>query len=153
MSETSDIQPGSQVLMHYRITLEDGTVADSSFEGEPLRFTMGDGTLIQGLELALYGLRAGDRQSLGIDPQYAFGLPDETAIQTLPRTDFPADMQLEAGQIIAFGTPEGEEIPGAILEVGDKDVKVDFNHPLAGHEIQFEVEILDVRPPAGGEAD
>jgi FKBP-type peptidyl-prolyl cis-trans isomerase SlpA len=140
------IGPGSEVLMHFTLSLEDGTVADTTRGSEPIRFVMGDGTLIEGLELALYGLSQGEQQCISIDPRDAFGFPDEGNIHTLPRSEFPADIQLEAGQIIGFSTPSGEEVPGAILELNDDEVVVDFNHPLAGHEIVFEVEILEISP-------
>ena len=126
--------------------MNDGTVADSSRDGEPLRFVMGDGTLIEGLELVLYGLKQGDRQCLSIEPRDAFGFPDEDNIHTMARSEFPNDMQLEAGQIIGFTTPSGEEVPGAIQEIKGDEVVVDFNHPLAGHEVIFDVEILEVKP-------
>ena len=144
--EALTIGPGSEVLMHFTLSLPDGTVADSTREGEPLRFVMGDGTLIEGLELVLYGLKKGDRQCLSIEPRDAFGFPDEENIHTMPRSEFPANMQLEAGLIIGFTTPSGEEVPGAIQEVKDDEVVVDFNHPLAGNEIIFDVEILELKP-------
>ena len=146
--EALTIGPGCQVTMHFTITLEDGTVADSSREGEPLTFTMGDGSLIEGLELALYGLKAGDRQVVTMDPREAFGFPDPDNVHRLPRGEFPADMPPEEGQIVSFSTPSGEEIPGAIVEVGEDEVTVDFNHPLAGHEIVFDAEIIAIQPPA-----
>jgi FKBP-type peptidyl-prolyl cis-trans isomerase SlpA len=145
--QTLVIEPGSEVEMLFSITLEDGTVADSTEDGEPLRFVMGDGTLIQGLELALYGLKAGDRQSVSIGPETAFGFRDDEAVRELPRGEFPPDIQPSPGVIIGFSTPTGDEVPGAVLEVGDEWVKIDFNHPLAGHEIRFDVEIVAVRPP------
>ncbi|GMR08130.1 MAG: peptidylprolyl isomerase [Gammaproteobacteria bacterium] len=138
------IQPGSQVVMHYSIILEDGTIADTS-EDEPIEFVMGDGTLIEGLELALYGLKEGDTQSLQIDPHNAFGFPDEENVHHMPREDFDVKMDLDSGLIIEFTTPSGDAVPGAIIEVKDKDIVVDFNHPLAGHTITFNVEILDVQ--------
>ncbi len=144
--EALTIGPGSEVLMHFTLSLTDGTVADSTREGEPLRFVMGDGSLIEGLELVLYGLKQGDLQCLSIEPRDAFGFPDEENIHTMPRSEFPADIQLEAGLIIGFTTPSGEEVPGAIQEIKDDEVVVDFNHPLAGHEIVFDVEILEVKP-------
>lgn len=144
----AEMQPvigfNSTVVMHSTITLEDGTVADTTVGAEPLRFTMGDGSLIAGLELALFGLKAGDRQSLRIGPADAFGFRDEQNVHWMERAEFPADMTLETGMIIEFVTPSGEEIPGAIQEVREDSVQVDFNHPLAGHEISFEVEILEV---------
>jgi FKBP-type peptidyl-prolyl cis-trans isomerase SlpA len=144
--EALTIGPGSEVLMHFSLSLADGTVADSTRDDEPLRFVMGDGTLIEGLELVLYGLKKGDRQCLSIEPRDAFGFPDEDNIHTLPRSEFPADMQVEVGMIIGFSTPSGEEVPGAIQEIKDDEIVVDFNHPLAGHEVIFDVEILEVKP-------
>ena len=132
--------------MHFTLSLADGTVADSSRDGEPLRFVMGDGTLIEGLELVLYGLKAGDQQCLSIEPRDAFGFPEEENIHTMPRSEFPAEMQLEPGLIVGFTTPSGEEVPGAIQEIKGDEVVVDFNHPLSGHEVIFDVEILEVKP-------
>lgn len=144
--EALTIGPGCEVLMHFTLSLTDGTVADSTREGEPLRFVMGDGTLIEGLELVLYGLKQGEHQCLAIDPRDAFGFPDEENIHSMPRSEFPAEMQLETGLIIGFTTPSGEEVPGAIQEIRDEEVVVDFNHPLAGNEIIFDVEILEIKP-------
>lgn len=144
--ESLSIGPGSEVQMHFTLSLADGTVADTTREGEPLRFVMGDGTLIEGLELVLYGLKRGDRQTLSIEPRDAFGYPEAENIHTLPKREFPAEIRPEVGQIIGFSTPSGEEVPGAITAVHTDSVEVDFNHPLAGHEIIFEVEILDIRP-------
>ena len=131
--------------MHFNITLEDGTVAETTRDdNEPIEFIMGDGTMVQGLELALYGLKAGDKQTLTIEPKLAFGYPDPNNVHSMPRDDFPTEMQLAKGVIVEFNTPAGDEVPGTIMEVGESEVKVDFNHPLAGHEITFEVEIISV---------
>jgi FKBP-type peptidyl-prolyl cis-trans isomerase SlpA len=138
------IAHGSTVRMHYTLALENGTVVDGTAEDEPLRFTMGDGTLVEGLELALFGLKAGDRQTLRLDPREAFGPRDATNVHALPRAEFPAEMPLEPGLIVGFTTPAGDEVPGTVLEVDEQEVLVDFNHPLAGHEITFDVHILEV---------
>lgn len=145
-SAQANIGYGSQVRLHYRISLEDGTVADSTWDdNEPLEFTLGDGTMIEGLELAIIGLKAGDQQTLRIGPEQAYGFHDPNNVHVMPRSDFADDMNLEQGLIIGFTTPSGMELPGTILSVEDDEVKVDFNHPLAGHEITFAVEILDVQ--------
>jgi FKBP-type peptidyl-prolyl cis-trans isomerase SlpA len=144
------IAPHAEVEMYFSLRLEDGTVVDSTEGDEPLHFTLGDGTLVDGLELALYGLQAGDHQTLRIGPENAYGFPDPSNVHPMPRADFPPDMELQPGVIIEFTTPAGDEIPGMITEVGGKQVTVDFNHPLAGHEITFEVEIISVK--AGAEA-
>ena len=138
------ISPESTVTLHLSLTLQDGTVAESSFDDAPLVFTLGDGTLIEGLELALYGLRPGDKQRLSLLPEQAFGLRDPEKVHHLPRADFPAEMTLEPGCIIGFDTPDGEELPGMVVKAESAEVEVDFNHPMAGHVVIFEVEIIDV---------
>ena len=146
--QQTEIRPGSKVLMHFTLSLEDGTVAETTRDdNEPLEFVMGDGTLIEGLELALYGLKAGDKQTLSIEPKLAFGFPDPENVHSMPRHEFPQEMQLARGVIMEFNTPAGDEVPGTVVEVNDSEVKVDFNHPLAGHQITFEVEILSVEAP------
>ena len=151
--EALTIGPGCEVTMYYRLSLQDGTLADETTAGEPLTFTMGDGTLIQGLELALYGMKVGEKQCLSIDPRDAFGFADEDNLHSMPRSEFADDMQVEPGMIVAFTTPAGQEVPGTIKEVTDETVLVDFNHPLAGFEVTFDVEILDIKTGAGNDRD
>jgi len=140
------VDVGSTVTLHLALTLEDGSVAESTFEDEPLTFTMGDGTLVHGLELALYGLRPGDTQRLALYPEQAFGLHDPERVHRMPRKGFSADIELTPGNIIAFDTPDGEEIAGTLLSLDEQTVEVDLNHPLAGRRIIFDVEIIDVIP-------
>jgi len=139
-----EIRPGSKVTMHFSLTLEDGTVAESSFDGEPFEFTMGDGSLNEGLELGLYGMKTGDEETLTMTPDQTFGFHDPENIHVMPRSDFDADMELQEGLIIGFTTPAGDEVPGMIKGVSDKSVTVDFNHPLAGHELLYRIKIIEV---------
>ena len=138
------ISPGSTVTLHLSLTLQDGTVAETTFDDEPLTLTMGDGSLAAGLELGLYGLRPGNIQRLELYPEQAFGLHDPEKVHQLPRADFDAKLVLEPGSIIGFDAPGGEELSGTILAVDDATVEVDFNHPLAGRVVIFDVEIIDV---------
>ena len=147
------IGAGSTVTLHLSLALEDGQVAESSFDGEPHTFTMGDGSLLPGLEMALYGLRPGDAQRLVLHPAQAFGARDTARIHTLSRTAFTDDISLEPGLIIGFTDTGGAELPGTVLSVTDAAVEVDFNHPLAGHAITFDVEIIDVIPGSGDDTD
>jgi FKBP-type peptidyl-prolyl cis-trans isomerase SlpA len=133
--------------MHFSISLPDGTEAASTFEDEPTTFVMGDGTVSEGLELALYGLVAGDTQSLTLKPDQAFGPRDEAKVQPMPRANFSPEMDLEPGLIIGFTTPDGNEVAGIVQEVKEQDVVMDFNHPLAGMEVVFRVEVLEVTTP------
>ncbi|MGD8842234.1 MAG: FKBP-type peptidyl-prolyl cis-trans isomerase [Gammaproteobacteria bacterium] len=138
---------GSRVTMHFSLSLADGMPVESSYGDEPVTFVVGDGTLDNGLELALIGLRPDDKQALTLMPGQAFGQRHSAAVRWIPRTRFPQDMRPEPGQIIGFTDENGEELPGAVLEVAAEQVKVDFNHPLAGREIIFDVHILAVENP------
>ncbi len=144
----SKIIPGSTVRMHFSLALLDGTEAMSSFAEEPLTFTLGDGTLSEGLEHALYGLREGERQTLRIDGDYVYGARDEDNVHLIGLERFPADITPEAGLIVAFQGPDGEAMAGRIIDIADGQARVDFNHPLAGREVVFTVEILRVSQPA-----
>lgn len=150
--------------MHYRLALEDGAEIMSTPPEEPLAFTMGDETLVRGLELALYGLAPGDKQTLLISPEEGYGLPEAENVYTIKRSDFPVDIELVPGTVMSFALPDDdtgeedapilddadpEEVLGTLVAVQDDTVTVDFNHPLAGHALSYSVEILQVGPPVG----
>lgn len=145
--EALTIGAGSQVTMYFTLTLEDGTVADATENDEAFTFVMGDGALIEGLELMLYGLKAGDKQCLSIEPQDAFGFSDVENIHTLPSDSFSSELPTDPGTVIEFETPSGDKVPGTIESVKGDEIVVDFNHPLAGRTIVFDVEILEVKLP------
>lgn len=149
MTDPTQIVPGARVCLHLAINLEDGSEAISTFDEDPVECVMGDGTLQPGLELALYGLSPGDRQRLRLLPEQAYGTRDTGLIRHMPLSDFDAAFTPEVGQVVAFALPNGEEAAGTVLAVEQGQVEVDFNHPLAGHEIEFVVEILEVSPPEG----
>ena len=146
--EQITIGPGCEVSMHFTLSFTDGFVVDASEPGQPMTFTMGDGSLINGLELALYGLKAGDRQHIEIDPLNGFGFHDPENVHILPREEFAPDLPVEVDTVMAFSTPSGVEVPGVIKEVRDDEVVVDFNHPCAGHDVIFDVEIIAIKPAA-----
>ena len=142
MKEKIDMH--SLLLMHYSIALTNGTEIESSFDDEPVEVGMGSGVLTEGMELALYGLEAGDKQTLTLTPEQGFGLRDEDNIHKMPLSDFPNDLKPESGLVFEFETADGEEILGTVLTVKDNRAEVDFNHPLAGQALVFTVEILDI---------
>ena len=141
------IQLNSQVTMHFELTLEDGTLVDQTSDDDPLTFNMQDDSLVEGLRLALLDLKAGDQQTLKIPPETGFGFRDPEAIHKMPLSDFPDDIEPKPGRIIGFHLPDGEEVAGAVLNIENDEVEVDFNHPCAGHEVTFSVHILDVQNP------
>lgn len=138
------ITQGSIITLHFSLALSDGTEAVSTFDEEPTTLTIGDGSLTEGLEQVLIGLKPGDKQSLIIEEEHAFGPWDEDKINYIPREDFAPEIELEPGLVIGFETPTGEEVAGILLEIEEKRVKVDFNHPLSGDDIAFTVEIIEV---------
>ncbi|NRP58499.1 peptidylprolyl isomerase [Marinobacterium sp. xm-d-564] len=142
MSEFT-IEQGRKVTMHFAIKLTDGQIVDSNFEGAPVEFEVGDGNIPEGFEAALTGLKVGDHLDLTIDPERGFGQHNPSNIQTMKRSDFK-DMELEPGLVISFQEPGGE-LPGVIVEFDDERVEVDFNHPLAGKTILFEVQVLNIQ--------
>lgn len=143
----TEIKPGSQVTLHFSLALPDGTEAISTFNDEPLSFAMGDKTFQPGLELALYGLKAGDKQTLTLTPNQAYGDHEPNMVQEMPLSDF-GDVAPEEDQIIGFAMPNGEEVAGIVKKIEGDSVTVDFNHPLSGHDVVFTVEILEVGIPS-----
>ena len=147
MSSQREIVPGSAVSLHFSLALHDGTEAISTFNEEPLRFNVGDRTFQPAMELALYGLKAGDDQTLTLTAAQAYGEHDPSLVQQMPLSDFPDDLPPQEEQILSFSLPGGEETMGVVREVGETHASVDFNHPLAGHEVVFRVKILEVGLP------
>ncbi|MCU7814458.1 MAG: FKBP-type peptidyl-prolyl cis-trans isomerase [Candidatus Thiodiazotropha sp. (ex Rostrolucina anterorostrata)] len=138
------IAPGSRVKMHFALTLPDNTEIVSTYQDTPLDFTLGDDTMEQMLELALLGLHAEDEQCLIVSGDDVYGPRDEALIHWLDLEAFPTSQILNEGEVIAFTTPEGEELAGIILKVEVKQVQVDFNHPLSGKQFHYKVTILEI---------
>lgn len=134
----------SHVLMHYSIALLDGTIIESSYEEEPVEISMGQEDVTGGMELALFGLKEGDEQTLTLTPEQGFGLRDESNIHDMPLSDFPDELKPEVGLSYTFEATNGDEIPGTVTALTVDTATVDFNHPLAGQEIVFKVDILGV---------
>jgi FKBP-type peptidyl-prolyl cis-trans isomerase SlpA len=130
--------------MSLTLSLADGTVVDTTEGEEPLTLTIGDGSLHASLERLLTGLAAGDTVHRRLAPEDAYGPRDPTNVHLLPRSDFPSDMALAPGVIVGFTTPAGHEVAGTVIELADDGVRVDFNHPLSGREIEIAVRILGV---------
>lgn len=139
------IDDGMEVTLHFTLKLEDGTVVDTTREKTPATFQMGDGNLPPGFENPLRGLVAGEQGSYTITPEHAFGQRNPQNVQLLARDDFGEEWP-EVGTVMSFSDPAGGELPGVITSVDDERVEVDFNHPLAGRTLTFEVEVIEVKP-------
>jgi FKBP-type peptidyl-prolyl cis-trans isomerase SlpA len=138
--------PGTRVTLHFALRLPEGEVIDSNFEREPATFTVGDGNLLQGFEQAIFGLQEGDRKTVVIKPEHGFGQRNPNNVQEIARSQFGADVKLEEGLMLSFADAQKTELPGVVKRFNDDVVIVDFNHPLAGREILFDVAILKIEP-------
>lgn len=136
------VAPGDTLRLRYALRLPDGSEVVSNFDDpEAETLTLGDGTLAPGLEHWLVGVEPGTRHVFLLEPWQAFGEPDPARIHTLPRADLPPGHAFEVDQLVEFSMPNGQTLPGQILEVRDDGIRVDFNHPLAGLALEFEVEV------------
>ena len=136
--------PGTQITLHFAVRLMDGSEVDSTWGKSPATFLWGDGSLLPGFERVLRGLKAGDRRSIYIEAGRGFGEHREENIQNFRRDTFAEEDELQPGVVINFIDAAGAELPGVVQNLDDDWVTVDFNHPLAGRDLTFEVEILQV---------
>ena len=139
------IGEGTRVTLHFSVSLLDGSVIDSTKDKQPATFVVGDGNLLPGFEQSLVGLKAGDKRSIYLQSEQAFGPYNDKNLQHLQRDRF-SDMNLEEGLVLSFADPAGGELPGVVKQIMDAVVVIDFNHPLSGRDIHFEVEIIDIAP-------
>lgn len=139
------IGPDKEVTLHFALKLANGDVVDSTFDKNPATFKVGDGNLLPGFEAALYGFKAGDRRSVQIEPENAFGQPNPQNVQVMPRSQF-AEMELSEGLLVIFNDAANAELPGVVKAFDESQVTIDFNHPLSGKTLSFDVEIIEVRP-------
>lgn len=135
----------SAVTLHFTIKMKDGSVADSTYNmGKPAKLVIGDGSLSENFEQCLFGLQTGDKKAIDLPAADAFGMPNPDNIHYMDRSKFVGDAEVEVGTIMAFSGRDGMEIPGIITDIAGDSFTVDFNHPLAGQDVTFEVEILSV---------
>ena len=145
MSES--VQSNSAVLVHFTLKLDDGTTAESTRNnGKPALFRLGDASLSEGLEQHLLGLKVGDKTTFTLEPDAAFGVPSPDLIQYFSRREFMDAGEPEIGAIMLFTAMDGSEMPGVIREINGDSITVDFNHPLAGQTVHFDIEVLEIDP-------
>jgi peptidylprolyl isomerase len=135
---------GDTVRVHYTGTLDDGTVFDSSSGRDPLEFTLGTGGVIPGFENAVVGMNPGDQIETTIPAQDAYGPRMEEMVLVVPRDQMPPGFDPEVGQQLALQHPSGEMIPVTITDVTDEQVTLDANHPLAGQDLTFNIELVEI---------
>ena len=140
------VREGSRITLHFALLLPSGEEIDTTRRGKPATLTLGDGNLLPGFEAVLVGMREGDDAQITVLAADAFGERNPANVRVMSRdrfADFSADQVLEPGLMISFQAPDGE-LPGVVTEVYAETVQVDFNHPLSGNDIIFDVSILSV---------
>lgn len=141
------VRNNSAVLVHFTLKLDGGPTAGSARDnGKPALFRLGDSSLSEGLEQHLPGLKEGDKTTFALEPDAAFGVSSPDLIQYFSRREFMDAGEPEIGAIMLFTAMDGSEMPGVIREINGDSIMVDFNHPLAGHTVHFDIEVLEVEP-------
>ncbi|WP_425083929.1 FKBP-type peptidyl-prolyl cis-trans isomerase [Ruegeria profundi] len=140
----SEIKQGDTVRIHYTGTLLDETVFDSSDGRDPLEFVVGSGQIIPGLDSAMPGLAVGDKKRVEIACVDAYGPINPAMRQDIPREGIPNDIPLEPGSQLQMQTPDGQALPVTVVEANEATVTLDANHPLAGQDLIFDIEVVSV---------
>jgi peptidylprolyl isomerase len=140
----SKVKEGDTVKVHYTGTLTDGTVFDTSAEREPLEFTLGQGQLIPGFEKAVVGMNVGDSTEVEIPSDDAYGESREDLVISVPKDQLPDDVEPQVGMQLQVNQQDGQPIPVRITDVGEENLTLDANHPLAGQDLKFEIELVEI---------
>ena len=141
----SQVKENDTVRVHYTGKLDDGSVFDSSLEREPLEFTVGQGQLIPGFEQGVKDMAVNEKKTINIPAGEAYGDVRQDLIQEVPKSQLPPDIKPEEGLRLMSKTPQGQDIPLVITEVKDESIVVDANHPLAGKDLTFEIEVVEIK--------
>lgn len=140
----SEVKTGDTVRIHYVGTLADGTRFDSSQGRDPLEFVVGSGQIIPGLDKAMPGMSAGDKKTVNVPANEAYGEADPNARQSVPRDQIPADIPLEVGRQLQVQTQDGRVVAVMVVDLNDEAVVLDANHPLAGQDLTFAIELVSI---------
>jgi len=140
----AQVKEGDVVKVHYTGKLVNGEQFDSSAGKEPLEFTVGAGQMIKGFDAAMPGMNVGEKKTINIAPEEAYGEKSAEAIIEFPREQVPADMKLEPGMPLTLSNEEGQPVPVMVVEVKDDIIILDANHFLAGEELVFDIELIEI---------
>lgn len=144
MPRPKKVKKGDTVKIHYTCTLSNGALIDSSFEDEPLEFTVGKGEVIKGFEEAVKGMSVGEKATKKIPAEKAYGTRHEEWVLEVGRDKLPEDWQPEVGLHLDIPREDGQTTVATVTHVSSKMVTLDFNHPLAGNELIFTIKLLEI---------
>ncbi len=138
------VKKGDKIKVDYTGTLDDGTVFDDSKKhGHPLEFEVGSGQLIKGFDEGVIGMKKGEEKDIHIKCADAYGDPNPDLVKKVPRDKLPTEQELKPGMMLGVALPTGQQLPAKIVEVGDKEITIDMNHPLAGKDINFKIKVIE----------
>ena len=140
----STIKDGDTVSVHYTGTLTSGEVFDSSIERDPLKFTLGKGQLIPGFEHAIMGLSVGEKATTNIPSLEAYGEHNPEMVIEVPMNQLPPELDAQVGMQLQLNQPDGQAIPVQITQIEGESVTIDANHPLAGKDLNFDIEVVEI---------
>jgi peptidylprolyl isomerase len=140
----SAAKPGDTVRIHYTGKLEDGTQFDSSEGREPLQFAVGGGQVIPGFDNAVEGMAVGDKKSVTIEPEEAYGQRHDELVQDVPKDQLPDDLTPAVGMQLQAKDPSGQLMRLSVTAIDDESITVDGNHPLAGKTLNFDIELVEI---------
>ena len=140
----STVENGNTVTVHYTGTLNDGTQFDSSRDREPLSFQVGNGQVIAGFDTAVVGMTEGESKTFTIPADQAYGLKNEDAIQEVSKDRFPQGYDAQVGSTVTGQNEIGQNFQARVIAEAEETVTLDFNHPLAGQDLTFDVELVSV---------
>ena len=140
----SKVKDGDTVKVHYTGKLEDGSVFDTSESRDPLEITLGEGKLIPGFEKAVVGLEVGDKTTANIESADAYGDRREDLEVTIEKDQLPKDIEPQVGMQLQLNQPNGQPVPVQITKVEEENIIIDANHPLAGKNLTFDIELVEI---------
>ena len=138
------VKKGDTIRVHYTGKLEDGQEFDSSLKRDPLQFEVGTGSMIKGFENAVLDLRPGDKKTVTIVPEEAYGERDENLLIKMPKKSVPEGVTPEVGMRLQIANQQGQAVPVVVTEVLDDSLRLDANHPLAGKTLVFDIEVVEI---------
>lgn len=141
----SQVKQNDTVRVHYTGKLADGQVFDSSLEREPIEFTMGQGQLIPGFEKGLLDMKVNEKKTINIPSEEAYGEPRQELIQEVDKSQLPEEIKPEPGMGLVSKSPDGREMNLVVTEVKEESIVVDGNHPLAGKDLVFDLEVVEIK--------
>ena len=140
----SEAKKGDKVKVHYTGKLNDGSIFDSSVEREPLEFELGAGMMIAGFDAAVHGMKIGDKKTAQIPSDQAYGERNNDMIVSVPKAQLPPDLNPAVGQQLSMQQPSGQAIPVVVTSIDEENIELDANHPLAGKDLTFEIELVEI---------